>query len=89
DPAGILSTSADPRFIARLDALERSLAQLASGPRPSVDALVVIAASQAARGDLSGAYFSATSAQAEGDRTAGTASFVSWLRAEIRARGTP
>jgi hypothetical protein len=89
DPAGILSTSADPRFVARLDALERSLAQLAGGPRPSVDALVVIAASQAARGDLSGAYFSATSAQAEGDRTAGTASFVSWLRTEIRARGTP
>ncbi len=89
DPSSILRTSGDPRFVARLDALERSLAQLASGPRPSVDAVFVIAASQAARGDLDSAYFSATSAQAEGDRSAGTASFVSWLRAEIRARGTP
>jgi hypothetical protein len=89
DPSSILRTSGDPRFVARLEALERSLAQLASGPRPSVDAVFVIAASQAARGDLDSAYFSATSAQAEGDRSAGTASFVSWLRAEIRARGTP
>jgi hypothetical protein len=49
----------------------------------------VIAAAQAARGDIDGAYFSATTAQAEGDLSAGTASFVSWLRDEIRARGTP
>jgi hypothetical protein len=89
DPSSILRTSGDPRFVARLGALERSLSQLASGPAPSVDALLMTAASQAARGDLNAAYFSATSAQAEGDRSAGTASFIAWLRAEIRARGTP
>jgi hypothetical protein len=72
DPTSIRRTSADPRFLARLDALERSLAQLASGPQPSVDALLVIAAAQAARGDVDGAYFSATTAQAEGDLSAGT-----------------
>jgi hypothetical protein len=86
DPGSILRTSGDARFVARLDALERSLSPLASSATPSVDALLVIAASQAARGDLSAAYFTATTAQTEGDRSAGTANFVAWLDGELRSR---
>jgi hypothetical protein len=51
--------------------------------------MLVTAASQAARGELSAAYFTATSAEAEGDRRAGTATLIDWLRREIRLRGTP
>jgi hypothetical protein len=54
--------------------------------RPSVDVLLVLAATQAARGELTSAYINATTAEAEGDRSSGTASFVSWLRAELRQR---
>jgi hypothetical protein len=86
DPSGVERTSADPRYLARLDALERSLSPIASGPTPSVDALLVIAASQAGRGDLAGAYFTATTARAEGDRTAGTAAFIAWLEDRLRQR---
>ena len=86
DPSGVLRTSNDPRFLARLDALERSLSPLASAAAPSVDALLVIAASQAARGNLSGAFFTATTAQVEGDRTSGTAAFIGWLQSELRRK---
>ena len=86
DPSSITRTSSDGRFIARLEALERSLEPWTSDPSPNIDALVVTAASAAARGDLNGAYFFATTAQAEGDRSAGTAAFTAWLRAELRAR---
>jgi hypothetical protein len=48
--------------------------------------LIVLSASQAARGDLATAYLNATTAQAEGDRSAGAAAFISWLRAELRRR---
>jgi hypothetical protein len=86
DPSGLERTSADPRYLARLDALERSLSPIASGANPSVDALLVIAASQAGRGDLAGAYFTATTARAEGDRTSGTANFIAWLENALRQR---
>jgi hypothetical protein len=86
DPSGVLRTSADPRFVARLEALERSLSPAANGATTQVDALLIIAASQAARGDLSGAYFTATTARAEGDRSMGTAAFIAWLEGELRQR---
>ena len=86
DASGVTRTSGDGRYLARLDALERSLSPLANASPPSVDALLVIAASQAARGDLSAAFFTATTAQAEGDRTAGTAAFIGWLQSELRRR---
>ena len=86
DPSSVTRTSSDGRFIARLEALERSLEPSTIDPSPNIDALVVTAASAAARGDLNGAYFFATTAQAEGDRSAGTAAFTAWLRAELRAR---
>ena len=84
DPTAIMRLSGDPKFIARLEALERSLAPAANAARPSTDALVVMAASQAARGALQDAYLNATTAESEGDRSAGTGAFVSWLRAELR-----
>lgn len=86
DPSAILRCSRDSRFITRIESLERSLAPLAAAANPSTDALVVTAASQAARGALQDAYLNATTAQSEGDRSAGTDAFVSWLRAELRAR---
>jgi hypothetical protein len=86
DPSGVLRTSADPRYVARLEALERSLSPAANGATTQVDALLIIAASQAARGDLSGAYFTATTARAEGDRSMGTAAFIAWLEGELRQR---
>jgi hypothetical protein len=86
DPTAIRRLSTDSKFTARLDALERSLAPAASMQRPSVDVLLVLAATQAARGELTSAYINATTAEAEGDRSSGTASFVSWLRAELRQR---
>lgn len=86
DPTAIRRLSTDSRFVARLDALERSLAPAAAMQRPSVDVLLVLAATQAARGELTSAYINATTAEAEGDRSSGTASFVSWLRAELRQR---
>ena len=86
DPSAVRRLSADPKFISRLEALERSLAPAAAMQRPSVDVLLVLAATQAARGDLTGAYINATTAEAEGDRSSGTAAFVSWLRAELRQR---
>jgi hypothetical protein len=89
DPSSVDRVSRDPLLVARLEALERSLAPLTSGAAPSLDAMLVTAASQAARGDLSAAYFTATSAEAEGDRRAGTATLLDWLRREIRLRGTP
>jgi hypothetical protein len=82
-----MRTSNDPRFVARLEALERSLEPLANAATPNPDALLVTAASAAARGDLNGAYFVATTAQADGDRSAGTARLVTYLRAELRVRG--
>ena len=87
DPASVMRTSNDPRFVARLEALERSLEPLANAATPNPDALLVTAASAAARGDLNGAYFVATTAQADGDRSAGTARLVTYLRAELRVRG--
>ena len=87
DPSSIERVSSDPLLVARLEALERSLAPLTSSGAPSLDAMLVTAASQAARGDLDAAYFTATSAQAEGDRRAGTAALADWLRGEIRRRG--
>jgi hypothetical protein len=89
DPSSVDRVSRDPLLVARLEALERSLAPLTSGAAPSLDAMLVTAASQAARGDLTAAYFTATSAEAEGDRRAGTATLIDWLRREIRLRGTP
>lgn len=86
DPSAITRTSHDPKFIARLEALERAVEPAASATPPSVDALIVLSASQAARGDLATAYLNATTAQAEGDRSAGAAAFISWLRAELRRR---
>lgn len=86
DASGFQRTWGDPRFVARLEALERSLSPLAGGRTPWVDALLVTAASQAARGDLAGAFFTATTAQAEGDRSMGTAAFVRWLQTELRGR---
>jgi hypothetical protein len=86
DQSGVLRTSADPRFVARLEALERSLSPAANGATTQVDALLIIAASQAARGDLSGAYFTATTARAEGDRSMGAAAFIAWLEGELRQR---
>lgn len=87
DPSAVMRLSRDPKFIARLEALERSLAPAANAPHPSIDALLVLAASQSARGALQDAYLNATTAQAEGDRGAGATALVSWLRAELR--GTP
>jgi len=84
DPAAIARLSGDPKFIARLEALERSLDPLVQAPRPSADALLVAASSKAARGALSDAYLDATTAASEGDQSAGTAALVSWLRAELR-----
>ncbi len=86
DPSAITRTSHDPKFIARLEALERAVEPAASAAQPSIDALIVLSASQAARGDLATAYLNATTAQAEGDRSAGAAAFISWLRAELRRR---
>ncbi|MCE2882465.1 MAG: hypothetical protein LW636_08930 [Planctomycetaceae bacterium] len=84
DPAAMWRIDRDPRITRRIEALERVLSPMASGSPASVDALLVVAACQAARGDLAQSYFSATTAQAEGDRSAGTAAFVAWLRDEIR-----
>lgn len=84
DPTAILRCSGDAKFTARLEALERSLVPAATAARPSTDALLVLAASQAARGELREAYLNATTAEAEGDRSRGTSAFVSWLRAELR-----
>lgn len=86
DASGFQRTWGDPRFVARLEALEQSLSPLAGGRTPWVDALLVTAASQAARGDLASAYFTATTAQSEGDRSMGTAAFVRWLQIELRGR---
>jgi len=84
DPSALLRLSRDPKFVARLEALERSLDPIVQCARPSTDALVTVAASQAARGALSDAYLNATTASAEGDRSVGTANLISWLRAELR-----
>ena len=86
DSSSIDHISHDAKFVARLEALERSLEPLNNATPPHVDALLVTAASQAARGDLSAAYLNATTAQSEGDRSSGTAAFVAWLRAELRRR---
>jgi len=84
DPSAIAGLSRDPKFIARLEALERSLDPLVQAARPSIDALVIAAASQAARGALSESYLNATTAVAEGDRSTGAANLAAWLRAELR-----
>jgi hypothetical protein len=84
DPTAIARCSGDPKFVARVEALERSVAPAATAARPSTDALIVLAAAQASRGDLREAYLNATTAEAEGDRSRGTAAFISWLRAELR-----
>lgn len=84
DPSALSRLSGDPKFIARLEALERSLAPAATAAQPSIDALLVLSASQAARGALNDAYLNATTAQAEGDRSAGANALSSWLRAELR-----
>lgn len=84
DPTAILRCTGDAKFAARLEALERSLMPAATAARPSTDALLVLAASQASRGELREAYLNATTAEAEGDRSRGTSAFVSWLRAELR-----
>ena len=84
DPTAILRCSGDAKFMARLEALERSLMPAATAARPSTDALLVLSASQAARGELREAYLNATTAEAEGDRSRGTTAFVTWLRAELR-----
>jgi hypothetical protein len=86
DPSAFMRTTTDARFGARLDSLELTLAPAAQSSPASVDALVVIAASQAARGDLAAAYFSITSAQTDGDLSPGTAAFARWLNLELRRR---
>ena len=86
DGSVMTQMSQDRKFVARLEALERALEPAAIAPQPSIDALLVMAAVQAARGDVQAAYLNATTAEAEGDRSAGTASFISWLRAELRRR---
>jgi len=84
DPTAVLRCPSDPKLMSRLEALERSLMPSATAARPSIDALIVLAAAQAARGELREAYLNATTAEAEGDRSRGTTAFVSWLRAELR-----
>ena len=84
DPTAILRCPGDAKLMSRLEALERSLMPAATAARPSTDALIVLAAAQAARGELREAYLNATTAEAEGDRSRGTTAFVSWLRAELR-----
>lgn len=86
DAAVMTRLSQDPKFLARLDALERAVEPAAIAPQPSIDALLVMASVQAARGDVQAAYLNATTAESEGDRSAGTASFIAWLRAELRRR---
>ncbi|MFM7051384.1 MAG: tetratricopeptide repeat protein [Planctomycetota bacterium] len=86
DPSAMTRIDRSPRLATRIEALERVLSPFANGAPASVDALLVIAACQAARGDLAQAYFTATTAQAEGDRSAGTASFVAWLHGELRRK---
>ena len=86
DGSVMTQVSQDRKFVARLEALERAVEPAAIAQQPSIDALLVMAAVQAARGDVQAAYLNATTAEAEGDRSAGTASFISWLRAELRRR---
>ncbi len=86
DASVIARMSRDARFIARLEQLERSVEPAASAHQPSTDALLVLAAAQAARGDLSAAYLHATTAEAEGDASTGTQELVAWLRAMLRQR---
>ena len=86
DPSAIRRVSIDPKFLTRLDGLERAVTPAATAATPSMDALLVLAATEAARGDINAAYLDATTAQAEGDRSIGTGQFVDWLRAELRRR---
>jgi len=82
DPSGLLRLSSDARFVGRLEALELTLTPLATGATPSVDAMLLIAATQAARGELSSAFFTASSARGNGDRTPATSAFIAWLQSQ-------
>ena len=86
DPSIAGRVRVDARLSARLVELENRLSGMVQGHSPSPDALLVVAASQALRGDLARAYFTATTAQREGDRSAGTAAFIAWLDDELRGQ---
>ena len=86
DPGAMHAIPFDARLAARLEALERALAPLASSRVPSIDALLVLSACQSARGDLATAYFTASQARELGDRSVGTAESVAWLADAMRQR---